>query len=160
MQQLADACLDVKVLDPAMGSGHFLVEAVDYISDRLIDWLNGWSENPVWALLERTRRDILDDMERQQVTIPAERLVRVALLKRAVLKRCIYGVDLNAMAVELAKVSLWLDAFTLGAPLSFLDHHLKQGNSLIGSRIGDVQAALASGASRASLFASNQFAQA
>jgi hypothetical protein len=157
MQQLADACLDVKVLDPAMGSGHFLVEAVDYISDRLIDWLNGWSENPVWALLERTRRDILEDMERQQVTIPAERLVRVALLKRAVLKRCIYGVDLNAMAVELAKVSLWLDAFTLGAPLSFLDHHLKQGNSLIGSRIADVQAALA-GRQQSSLFASNKFA--
>ncbi|MBP8293636.1 MAG: Eco57I restriction-modification methylase domain-containing protein, partial [Caldilineaceae bacterium] len=139
---LADACLDVKVLDPAMGSGHFLVEAVDYLSDRLIDWLNGWSENPVWALLERTRGDILADMERQQVSIAGERLVRVALLKRAVLKRCIYGVDLNAMAVELAKVSLWLDAFTLGAPLSFLDHHLKQGNSLIGSRVGEVQAAL------------------
>jgi type I restriction-modification system DNA methylase subunit len=157
MQQLADACLDVKVLDPAMGSGHFLVEAVDFISDRLIDWLNGWSDNPVWAMLARIRSDILDDMARQQVTIPAERLVRVALLKRAVLKRCIYGVDLNAMAVELAKVSLWLDAFTLGAPLSFLDHHLKQGNSLIGSRIGDVQAALA-GKQQRSLFASNKFA--
>lgn len=156
MQQLADACLDVKVLDPAMGSGHFLVEAVDFISDRLIDWLNGWTENPVWAMLARIRGDILDDMARQQVTIPAERLVRVALLKRAVLKRCIYGVDLNAMAVELAKVSLWLDAFTLGAPLSFLDHHLKQGNSLIGSRIGDVQAALAG--HQHSLFASNKFA--
>jgi type II restriction/modification system DNA methylase subunit YeeA len=46
----------------------------------------------------------------------------VNLLKRHVLKRCIYGVDLNPMAVELAKVSLWLDAFTIGAPLSFLDH--------------------------------------
>ena len=57
----------------------------------------------------------------------------MALLKRAVLKRCVYGVDLNLMAVELAKVSLWLDAFTLGAPLSFLDHHLKWGNSLIGA---------------------------
>lgn len=157
MQQLADACLDVKVLDPAMGSGHFLVEAVDFISDRLIDWLNGWTENPVWAMLARIRGDILEDMARQQVTIPAERLVRVALLKRAVLKRCIYGVDLNAMAVELAKVSLWLDAFTLGAPLSFLDHHLKQGNSLIGSRIGDVQAALAA-RQQHSLFASNKFA--
>ena len=72
-------------------------------------------------------------MDRQNVSIDAERLTRVALLKRAVLKRCVYGVDLNAMAVELAKVSLWLDAFTLGAPLSFLDHHLKWGNSLIGA---------------------------
>ena len=96
----------------------------------------------MWALLEQTRTDILDDMERQHVSIDADRLTRVALLKRAVLKRCVYGVDLNPMAVELAKVSLWLDAFTLGAPLSFLDHHLKWGNSLIGARIGEVTAAL------------------
>jgi hypothetical protein len=83
-------------------------------------------------------------MERQGVSIDAEKLTRVALLKRAVLKRCVYGVDLNAMAVELAKVSLWLDAFTLGAPLSFLDHHLKRGNSLIGARVKEVQKALES----------------
>ena len=134
MQNLVDDCLNVRVLDPAMGSGHFLVEVVDYVSNRLIDFLNAWSENPVWAFLEKTRDDILNDMERQKVTIDADRLTRVSLLKRAVLKRCVYGVDLNAMAVELAKVSLWLDAFTLGAPLSFLDHHLKHGNSLIGAQ--------------------------
>ena len=63
------------------------------------------------------------------------------LLKRHVLKRCIYGVDLNPMAVELAKVSLWLDAFTLGAPLSFLDHHLRCGNSLIGATFDDLKKA-------------------
>ena len=124
---------------------NFLVDAVDYISNRLIDWLNRWSDNPVWAMLERIRGDILDDMQRQGVTIDPARLTRVTLLKRAVLKRCIYGVDLNPMAVELAKVSLWLDAFTLGAPLSFLDHHLKLGNSLIGSRIGHVREALTTG---------------
>ena len=119
MMQLADDCLSVRTLDPAMGSGHFLVEAVDFISDRVIEFLNGWSENPVWALLARTRDDILADMERQGVSIDAEKLTRFALLKRAELKRCVYGVDLNAMAVELAKVSLWLDALTLGAPLSW-----------------------------------------
>jgi hypothetical protein len=133
MQALVDDCLNIRVLDPAMGSGHFLVEVVDYISNRLIDYLNGWTDNPIWHFIDQTRQQILDDMERQGVTIDPERLTRVALLKRAVLKRCIYGVDLNAMAVELAKVSLWLDAFTLGAPLSFLDHHLKHGNSLIGA---------------------------
>ncbi len=142
MRQLADDCLNVRVLDPAMGSGHFLVEVVDFVSNRLIDFLNGWTENPVWGLLERTRSDIVADMERQKVTIDTDRLTRVALLKRAVLKRCVYGVDLNLMAVELAKVSLWLDAFTLGAPLSFLDHHLKQGNSLIGARVQEVRDAL------------------
>jgi hypothetical protein len=155
MRQLVDDCLNVRVLDPAMGSGHFLVEVVDYISNRLIDFLNGWTENPVWAFIDQTRQDIIDDMERQHVTIDADRLTRVALLKRAVLKRCVYGVDLNLMAVELAKVSLWLDAFTLGAPLSFLDHHLKHGNSLIGARVADVQAALEG---QQTLFSQNKFA--
>ena len=69
MMQLVDDCLNVRVLDPAMGSGHFLVEVVDFISNRLIDFLNGWSENPVWAALERIREDILEDMERQHVTL-------------------------------------------------------------------------------------------
>ncbi len=142
MSRLVDDCLNIRVLDPAMGSGHFLVEVVDFVSDKVIDFLNGWTENPVWAFLNRIRTDILEDMERQGVTIDAEKLTRVALLKRAVLKRCVYGVDLNPMAVELAKVSLWLDAFTLGAPLSFLDHHLKCGNSLIGARVEEVRQAV------------------
>jgi hypothetical protein len=59
-----------------------------------------------------------------------------------VLKRCIYGVDINPMAVELAKASLWLDYFTLDVPLSFLDHHLRCGNSLIGVTITEVQEAI------------------
>ena len=81
------------------------------------------------------------------------------LLKRHVLKRCVYGVDLNPMAVELAKVSLWLDCFTLGAPLSFLDHHLKHGNSLIGARVDEVQEALECKQNeQMSLFARSQFA--
>lgn len=155
MQNLVDDCLNVRVLDPAMGSGHFLVEVVDYTSNRLIDFLNGWTENPIWNFIDQTRQDILDDMERQHVSIDADRLTRVALLKRAVLKRCIYGVDLNQMAVELAKVSLWLDAFTLGAPLSFLDHHLKHGNSLIGARVAEVQEALKG---QQTLFSQNKFA--
>jgi hypothetical protein len=155
MLQLVDDCLNLRVLDPAMGSGHFLVEAVDFISNKMIHFLNGWSENPVWAALDRIREDILADMLRQNVTIDNDKLTRVALIKRAVLKRCVYGVDLNHMAVELAKVSLWLDAFTLGAPLSFLDHHLKWGNSLIGARVKDVQTALEG---QQTLFSQNKFA--
>ncbi|MFD3163859.1 Eco57I restriction-modification methylase domain-containing protein, partial [Herpetosiphon sp. NSE202] len=158
MLQLLDDCLNVRVLDPAMGSGHFLVEVVDFISNRLIHFLNAWSDNPVWAMIDRTRNEIVADMERQGVTIDRERLTRVALLKRAVLKRCIYGVDLNSMAVELAKVSLWLDAFTLGAPLSFLDHHLKHGNSLIGARVEEVQEYLDVGGSQSHMLAGNEFA--
>jgi hypothetical protein len=157
MQQLVDECLNVRVLDPAMGSGHFLVDVVDFVSNRLIDFLNAWSENPVWAKLEETKQDIIDDLTRQGVSVNFDRLNRVALLKRAVLKRVVYGVDLNDMAVELAKVSLWLNAFTLGAPLSFLDHHLKHGNSLIGVRVKEVQKAL-EGDGQLSMFSGSKFA--
>ncbi|HEU0022838.1 MAG TPA: Eco57I restriction-modification methylase domain-containing protein, partial [Dehalococcoidia bacterium] len=139
---------DLKVLDPAMGSGHFLVEAVDFICNRILGQREGFLQafpwNPVTTFLKETREEILAEMQRQEVTIDASRLTDVNLLKRYVLKRCVYGVDLNPMAVELAKVSLWLDCFTLGAPLSFLDHHLKCGNSLIGTAVQEVEAELAS----------------
>lgn len=137
-----DELFTIRVLDPAMGSGHFLVEAVDFITDRMLDFLNGFPWNPIQAELKRTRETILEEMDRQGVTIDPGRLTDVALLKRHVLKRCIYGVDLNPMAVELAKVSLWLDCFTLGAPLSFLDHHMRCGNSLIGVPVEEVKEAV------------------
>jgi len=146
---------DVKVLDPAMGSGHFLVEAVDFITDRMLDFLNAFPWNPVTAALAKTREAILREMDKHDIAIDRGRLTDVNLLKRHVLKRCIYGVDLNPMAVELAKVSLWLDCFTLGAPLSFLDHHLKCGNSLIGARVKEVEPELQT---ERNLFAQSQFA--
>ncbi|MFQ5873777.1 MAG: Eco57I restriction-modification methylase domain-containing protein, partial [Dehalococcoidia bacterium] len=141
-QELVDELFDLKVLDPAMGSGHFLVEAVDYITDKALNFLNAFPWNPVVAFLTRMRQTILQEMDTQGITIDTRRLSDVNLLKRHVLKRCIYGVDLNPMAVELAKVSLWLDCFTLGAPLSFLDHHLRCGNSLIGVTVKEVQKAV------------------
>lgn len=134
-REIVDELFDIKVLDPAMGSGHFLVEAVDIITDKTLSFLNSFPWNPVQAHLEEMRESILQEMDEQGISIDRNRLTDVNLLKRHVLKRCIYGVDLNPMAVELAKVSLWLDCFTLGAPLSFLDHHLRYGNSLIGSTI-------------------------
>ena len=137
--KLVHDLFDIKVLDAAMGSGHFLVEAADFISDRLIDFLNGFPWNPVMKMLKDTRSSILVEMEKQGVNIDSNRLTDVNLIKRHVLKRAIYGVDINPMAVELAKVSLWLNCFTLGAPLSFLDHHLKCGNSLVGASIDDVR---------------------
>src|SRR5205814_4469505 len=94
------------------------------------------------AHLIEMRETILRQMDDQGINIDDKRLTDVNLLKRNVLKRCIYGVDLNPMAVELAKVSLWLNCFTLGAPLSFLDHHLRCGNSLIGGTVQEVQDAL------------------
>ncbi len=150
--RLNERFFELRVLDPAMGSGHFLVEAVDYITDQLAKFLTAFKWSPVLHELAETRQEILAEMERQDVTIDGGKLTDLNLLKRRVLKSCIYGVDLNPMAVELAKVSLWLDCFTLGAPLSFLDHHMKCGNSLIGGNVADVQELLSG-----SLW-SNQFA--
>jgi hypothetical protein len=137
-KEIVEELFNIKVLDPAMGSGHFLVEAVDVITDKTLEFLNAFPWNPVLVHLEKMRKTIQEQMDEQNIDIDANRLTDVNLLKRHVLKRCIYGVDQNPMAVELAKVSLWLDCFTLGAPLSFLDHHLRWGNSLIGSTIGEV----------------------
>ncbi|MGQ3684272.1 MAG: Eco57I restriction-modification methylase domain-containing protein [Candidatus Loosdrechtia sp.] len=132
---LFETVFDVKVLDPAMGSGHFLVHTVDFITDKVIAFLANFPENPVIRKMENLKHEILEGIKRQGVSIDESKLTEVNLTKRTVMKRCIYGVDLNAMAVELTKLSLWLDSFTLGAPLSFLDHHLKCGNSLIGSNL-------------------------
>lgn len=130
-----ETIFDIKVLDPAMGSGHFLVHTVDFITDRIITFLADYPENPVIRKIDKMKGEILEEIARQGVKIDEIRLTEVNLIKRTVMKRCIYGVDLNEMAVELAKLSLWLDSFTLGAPLSFLDHHLKCGNSLIGTNL-------------------------
>ena len=146
-----EAFLGIKVCDPAMGSGHFLVNAVDHLTDGIIQMMQTyhddhpdvpWNWNPIQRLIERVRGEILTDMERQGIAMDLDRLDDTALLTRLVMKRCIYGVDLNPLAVELAKLSLWLHSFTVGAPLSFLDHHLRWGNSLIGSDVRTVEAAM------------------
>ena len=137
----------IKVLDPTMGSGHFLVHAVNYLADRIVAFLAAHPGNPVIAAIERIRKAIVADLNAQEldereITRITGKLTEINLIKRMVMKRCVYGVDLNPLAVELAKLSLWLDSFTLGAPLSFLDHHLKCGNTLIGASVDTVQGEL------------------
>jgi hypothetical protein len=100
------AILDLRICDPACGSGHFLIAAAHRIAKRLAAVRTGDSE-------------------------PSPEAVRVAL--RDVIGHCLYGVDVNPMAVELCKVNLWLEALTPGRPLSFLDHHIQCGNSLLGA---------------------------
>ena len=145
----AAAVLDLKVLDPAMGSGHFLVTAVDFLSDYIADlveyapvvpeWLDGDYESPLVARVAAIRRDLLERAQESGWVMDKAQLSDQTIIRRMVLKRCIYGVDKNPMAVELAKVSLWLHSFTVGAPLSFLDHHLRRGDSLLGLRVLDAQ---------------------
>lgn len=106
----ADRILALRVLDPSMGSGAFLVAACGYLADAYE------------AALVR------DGDCRPGDFGPHER----ALVRRTVAERCLYGVDLNPMAVQLACLSLWLTALTGDRPLSFLDHHLLVGDSLLG----------------------------
>ena len=113
------ALLGLRVCDPACGSGHFLVAAAHHIAYRLAYVRAGLSE-------------------------PTPDLVRVAL--RDVVGRCLFGVDLNPMAVELCKVSLWMETLEPGKPLSFLDHHIRLGNALVGATRDVIAAGIPDGA--------------
>jgi hypothetical protein len=104
-----------RILDPAMGSGHFLVNALQKVTSFIVGKLN---ETP-WT------NSALD-------TCPG-------VWRRRAVERCIFGVDVNPLATELAKLSLWLASASEGKPLSFLNHHLKTGNSLVGARISDLR---------------------
>jgi hypothetical protein len=110
---LLEPYLSLKILDPAIGSGHFLVGASDFLS-----------------LAMATDPNLLpiDEIDSEDPQ---------AFYKRLTVERCLYGVDLNPLSVELAKLSLWLHTVSKDKALSFLDHHLRCGNSLIGARIED-----------------------
>ena len=143
----AEAVLNLKVLDPAMGSGHFLVTAVDFLSDYVAElieyvpavpeWLDGGYASPLVGRVAAIRNEIIRRADESNWVLDQTQLTDQAIIRRMVLKRCIYGVDKNPLTVELAKVSLWLHSFTVGAPLSFLDHHLRCGDSLVGMRVAE-----------------------
>ncbi len=86
-----------------------------------------WGEyiSPLATRIDTIRHTIVGNAEARGWIVNADQLDDRHIIRRMVLKRCIYGVDKNPMAVELAKVALWLHTFTVGAPLSFLDHHLR-----------------------------------
>ena len=112
------AILDLKVCDPAVGSGHFLVGAAHRLARHIA----------------RVRAHAAGESE------PSPLLYQHAL--RDVIGRCLYGVDMNPMAAELCRVSLWLEALEPGKPLSFLDHHIRVGNSLLGTTPELIEAGL------------------
>ena len=124
--------LQLKILDPAMGSGHFLVEATDFLARELLKVLSGE------PLFKPSREMMIREGEEPYgSTEPEEEDIRWA--RREIVERCIIGVDSNPLAVELAKLSLWLYTVAKNRPLNFLDHHLRCGNSLIGARIDDLK---------------------
>ena len=98
--------------------------------------------SPLLERVQNIRSEITDRANENGWKLVKSQLSDQAIIRRMVLKRCIYGVDKNALTVELAKVSLWLHSFTVGAPLSFLDHHLRCGDSLVGLRVNDMLAEL------------------
>ena len=153
----AERLLELRVCDPAMGSGHFLVSLVDILADQVIvamaeaetvfeDFEHAPEQgyvSPLVGRIQEVRETILQNAAARDWTVDVEQLDDRHIVRRMVLKRCVYGVDKNPMAVELAKVSLWLHSFTVGAPLSFLDHHLRCGDSLFGAWVHDGVAAAA-----------------
>lgn len=128
---------DFRVADLAMGSGHFLVAAIDRIENRFAAFL---TRHPISAVSEELRR--LAERARNVLSssAPDVEVEPSALLRRQIARRCIYGLDLNLIAVELARLGIWIDTFVPGLPMSSLDHNLVVGNSLTG--IGTVDEVL------------------
>ena len=130
--------LDIQVLDPAMGSGHFLVEALNQITRWATGMLDRHPEHPLLSEIEGDRQTIISTQRKRGIELNQELLTHDILLKRMIMKRCIFGADINPLAVELSRVSLWLDSFAIGAPLTYLNHHIKAGDSTIGAWRGDI----------------------
>ena len=125
----AEAFFDFRVADIAMGSGHFLIGAIDHIEKRMADYLAARSLPGVRTELAQLRSVALGELGDlgESTTIEDGQLLR-----RLIARRCIYGVDLNELSVQLARLAVWIHTFVPGLPLSFLDHNLVHGNSLVG----------------------------
>lgn len=125
--------LELKVCDMAMGSAGFLVQVIRYLSERLVeawDILNPEGSNPG---LRITPEGQPASGKPGELIIPTDDEERLVLARRLVADRCIYGVDKNPLAVEIAKLSIWLTTMDRGRPFTFLDHALKCGDSLVGA---------------------------
>jgi hypothetical protein len=136
-----EVILSLKVCDPAMGSGSFLVAALRYLSDALYEslWYHNkikvrGSDSTVITLPTGTVANGTASEDLLRCPLDSERFEPMvkARLKRYIVERCIYGVDLNPLAVELGKLALWVETMDRELPFEFLDHKLKVGNSLVG----------------------------
>lgn len=124
--------LALKVADPAMGSGAFLVQVVRYLGEKLTEtWFRERERHGEQAALYLPYAEPARDRE-DRIPLPAEREDAELWARRLVAERCVYGVDRNPLAVEMAKLSLWLVTLDREKPFSFLDHALRTGDSLVG----------------------------
>jgi hypothetical protein len=121
--------LDLKICDMAMGSGAFLVQACRYLSERLVEAWEGDSRKGAKTRRKSKKETLAPLAALRAAQSPEE---RQAMARRLVAERCLYGVDKNHLAVEMAKLSLWLITLDKGRPFTFLDHALKWGDSIVG----------------------------
>ena len=120
--------LELKICDPAMGSGAFLVQTCRWLAERLVE---------AWEKAEGngkavTAEGIVVEKQNGYEPLRSDSEERLLTAKRLIAERCLYGVDVNPLAVELAKLSIWLLTLAKGRPFAFLDHNLRSGDSLIG----------------------------
>jgi hypothetical protein len=128
-REASESFFDFRIADIAMGSGHFLVAAVDRVERVLSSYLADRPLPDVGEELRRLRETAIQAALASGAHLEVE---NSQLLRRQIARRCIYGVDLNPIAVELARLALWIHTFVPGLPLSFLDHSLVVGNALVG----------------------------
>lgn len=120
--------LDLKVCDPAMGSGAFLVQACRWLADRLVE---AWAQSEAQGKMINVDGRVADT-DANIEALPRDTEARTIIARRLIAERCLYGVDLNPLAVELAKLSIWLVTLAKDRPFGFLDHSLRCGDSLLG----------------------------
>ncbi|HPT47684.1 MAG TPA: TetR family transcriptional regulator, partial [Candidatus Rifleibacterium sp.] len=120
--------LNLKICDPAMGSGAFLVQVCRWLSERLVETWGKEASQGKYITVDGIALDALGNAEPMPDSIDE----RLLIARRLIAEKCLYGVDLNPLAVELAKLSIWLITLAKGRPFGFLDHNLKSGDSLVG----------------------------
>jgi hypothetical protein len=119
--------LNLKICDPTMGSGAFLVQVCRFLAARLLESWEGLEGSKIFTVFGNISKPDLDE-----ALIPDDDLDRLIVAKRLIAERCVYGVDKNPLAVEMAKLSLWLETLQKDKPFTFVDHALRCGDSLVG----------------------------
>jgi ASC-1-like (ASCH) protein len=148
LQEKIQKILALRILDPAMGSGHFLVEVISYINGRI----EALIQYELEEFAGKPGRKSKAQSELEDMLQYAE----AGYYKRIIAKKCIYGVDKNPMAVELAKLSIWIYTLQRNRKLEFFDYNLRCGDSLIGSQEKTFSAQLESKSSERMLFGDNE----
>ncbi len=129
--------LRLKVCDMTMGSGAFLVEACRYLGDRLVEAWDERERNHPGRVVVTPEGELSGGRSDEQ-PLPRDPLERQTVARRLVVDRCLYGVDINPMAVEMAKLSLWLVTLQRDRPFTFLDHALRHGDALLGADLAQL----------------------